>query len=95
MYRDIAHLSMAPPNFSGQHQYRPSTKYIPNPKAAPASPGHGDAYVAPGYAYQAPGSSPQVPGYAPDTKDLPTSTSYKSMTIQTSRGSRYTIERDV
>lgn len=80
---------MAPLSMNEPKQYRPSTKFTPNPRAAPASPGHGDAYVAPGYAYQAPDSGFQVPGYAPETRDLPTKTSFSSTTITTSRGSRY------
>lgn len=77
-----------PPSFGGQHAYKPSTKFIPNPRAAPASPGHGDAYVAPGHGYQAPASNPQIPGYAPGSRDLPTMSSFKSTTIETSQGSR-------
>lgn len=77
--------------WNGQVNYVPSVKYKPNPKAAPPSPGHGDAYVAPGYAYQASAESPQVPGYAPDTKDLPSVTDTKSTTIITSHGSRYIV----
>lgn len=92
-FRDVAHLTAEPPKaYNGQVHYHPSVNYVPNPRAAPPSPGHGDAYVAPGYAYQAPGSNPQVPGYAPDTKDLPSITNNKSTTIITAQGSRYKYE---
>jgi len=44
--------------------------YKVGPKQIPPSPGHGDAYVAPGYAYQPPGSDLFVPGYAPESHSI-------------------------
>ncbi|XP_067935329.1 PDZ and LIM domain protein 7-like isoform X1 [Watersipora subatra] len=87
--RDLAHLMAEPATaWNGQVNYIPSVKYKPNPKAAPPSPGHGDAYIAPGYAYQASLDSPQIPGFAPKTKDLPSVTDTKSTKIITAHGSR-------